>query len=94
MSASNEGEGEGGHAGGGGGGGFSVTVSHSGRAHTVQGLASSATVAHLKVRLEKLTQVQPRNQKLIAKGAVLKDHLTLGASKVASGAKLTLMGNK
>ncbi|KAL0537337.1 hypothetical protein IC582_026315 [Cucumis melo] len=54
-------------------------------------LPSDSTVKDLKSLLQPLTNVLPRGQKLIFKGKVLADEMTLAASEVANGAKMMLM---
>ncbi|KAA0067328.1 LRR repeats and ubiquitin-like domain-containing protein [Cucumis melo var. makuwa] len=54
-------------------------------------LPADSTVKDLKSLLQPLTNVLPRGQKLIFKGKVLADEMTLAASEVANGAKMMLM---
>ncbi|KAG7010492.1 LRR repeats and ubiquitin-like domain-containing protein [Cucurbita argyrosperma subsp. argyrosperma] len=53
-----------------------------------------STVKDLKSLLQPLTNVLPRGQKLIFKGKVLADEMTLAASEVANGAKMMLMASQ
>ncbi|KAI8470553.1 MAG: L domain-like protein [Monoraphidium minutum] len=69
-----------------------VQVKHGGSDVDVDDLdAGAATVSALKERLEAVTGVFARQQKLIFKGKVLEDRATLASSKVADGAKLMML---
>ncbi|XP_068636964.1 LRR repeats and ubiquitin-like domain-containing protein At2g30105 [Aristolochia californica] len=56
-------------------------------------LSSDSTVKDLKSALQPLTNVLPRGQKLIFKGKVLTDTMTLKSSQVSDGSKVMLMAS-
>ncbi|XP_028073935.1 LRR repeats and ubiquitin-like domain-containing protein At2g30105 [Camellia sinensis] len=57
-------------------------------------LSLDSSVRDLKSILQPLTNVLPRGQKLIFKGKVLLDELTLRSSQVTDGAKIMLMASQ
>ncbi|KAL7247254.1 hypothetical protein ACSBR2_002218 [Camellia fascicularis] len=57
-------------------------------------LSLDSSVRDLKSILQPLTNVLPRGQKLIFKGKVLLDELTLRSSQVTNGAKIMLMASQ
>lgn len=56
-------------------------------------LPVTATVKDLKVHLQTLTNVLPRGQKLIFKGKILDDSVTLKGANLSDGSKLMLMAS-
>ncbi|XP_038900566.1 LRR repeats and ubiquitin-like domain-containing protein At2g30105 [Benincasa hispida] len=72
---------------------ISINVKFTGKSIPIT-LPSDSTVKDLKSLLQPLTNVLPRGQKLIFKGKVLADDMTLAASEVASGAKMMLMASQ
>ncbi|KAF5188188.1 Lrr repeats and ubiquitin-like domain-containing protein [Thalictrum thalictroides] len=72
---------------------LSLTVKFSGRSIPVS-LSSDSTVKDLKSLLQPLTNVLPRGQKLIFKGKVLVDNLSLKSSDIPNGSKLMLMASQ
>ncbi|KAK6935691.1 Leucine-rich repeat [Dillenia turbinata] len=90
--------------GGGGGGGVSsdqrssdsdidVTIKFSGRSISLS-LSQDSTIRDLKSLLQPLTNVLPRGQKLIFKGKVLIDDMSLRSSSVMNGSKIMLMASQ
>ncbi|KAB1226923.1 hypothetical protein CJ030_MR1G003953 [Morella rubra] len=75
------------------GNGVTITVKFSGRSIPVS-LSSESTIGDLKSLLQPLTNVLPRGQKLICKGKLLVDTMTLRESEIASGAKVMLMASQ
>lgn len=57
-------------------------------------LSPDSTVKDLKSLLQPITNVLPRGQKLIYKGKLLVDDMTLKSSEVTSGAKIMLMASQ
>ncbi|XP_060175014.1 LRR repeats and ubiquitin-like domain-containing protein At2g30105 [Lycium barbarum] len=57
-------------------------------------ISSESTVKHLKSLIQPLTNVLSRAQKLICKGKVLVDEMTLESSKVRNGAKIMLIASR
>ncbi|XP_009760477.1 BAG family molecular chaperone regulator 4-like [Nicotiana tabacum] len=72
---------------------ITVNVKFSGRSIPVE-ITYESTVEHLKSLLQPHTNVLPRGQKLIFKGKVLVDGMTLKSSGVLNGAKIMLMGSQ
>ncbi|CAI0399928.1 unnamed protein product [Linum tenue] len=70
-----------------------VTVKFSGRSIPVSVPLDSA-IKDLKALLQPLTNVLPRGQKLIFKGKLLADAMTLRESEVTSGAKIMLLASQ
>uniref|UniRef100_A0A3Q7GQS4 Ubiquitin-like domain-containing protein n=1 Tax=Solanum lycopersicum TaxID=4081 RepID=A0A3Q7GQS4_SOLLC len=72
---------------------ITVNVRFSGRSIPVE-ISDESTVKHLKSLLQPLTNVLSRGQKLIFKGKVLVDEVTLKSSEVGNGAKIMLMASQ
>ncbi|KAK3019356.1 hypothetical protein RJ639_003887 [Escallonia herrerae] len=72
---------------------ISITVKFSGRSIPIA-LHPDSTVKHLKSLLQPLTNVLPRGQKLISKGKLLVDDMTLRSSEVSHGSKIMLMASQ
>ncbi|XVF46210.1 hypothetical protein PTKIN_Ptkin03bG0009000 [Pterospermum kingtungense] len=72
---------------------INITVKFSGRSIPVS-IANNSTIKDLKSHLQTLTNVLPRGQKLIFKGKLLVDAMTLKESEVMNGAKLMLMASQ
>ncbi|XAR60765.1 hypothetical protein NMG60_11034261 [Bertholletia excelsa] len=70
-----------------------VTVKFSGRSIPLS-LSSDSSVRDLKSLLHPLTNVLPRGQKLIFKGKLLTDDMTLRSSEVSNGAKIMLLASQ
>ncbi|KAJ4725524.1 LRR repeats and ubiquitin-like domain-containing protein [Melia azedarach] len=71
---------------------INVTVKFSGRSIPIT-ISPDSTVMQLKNLLLPLTDVLVRGQKLIFKGKVLVNEMTLREAKVTNGAKVMLMGS-
>ncbi|XP_051134417.1 LRR repeats and ubiquitin-like domain-containing protein At2g30105 [Andrographis paniculata] len=78
---------------GGGASKFNLTVKFSGRSIPIE-IGATSTVKDVKALLQTLTNVLPRGQKLIYKGRVLSDDLTLESSGVINGSKIMLMASQ
>ncbi|XP_017982612.1 PREDICTED: LRR repeats and ubiquitin-like domain-containing protein At2g30105 [Theobroma cacao] len=74
-------------------GNINITVKFSGRSIPIS-IAKDSTIKDLKSHLQSLTNVLPRGQKLIFKGKLLVDAMTLKESEVMNGAKLMLMASQ
>ncbi|OVA02773.1 Ubiquitin domain [Macleaya cordata] len=72
---------------------LTVQVKFSGRSIPVS-LSPDSTIKDLKSLLQPLTNVLPRGQKLIFKGKVLVDTITLKSSEITNGSKLMLMASQ
>lgn len=72
---------------------ITVNVKFSGRSIPVE-ISDDSTVKRLKSLLQPLTNVLSRGQKLIFKGKVLVDEMTLKSSEVGNGAKIMLMASQ
>ncbi|KAG6543158.1 hypothetical protein Mapa_015407 [Marchantia paleacea] len=72
---------------------ISVWVKSGAQTLTVS-LPSDAPVNDLMARLQQLTNILPRGQKIIHKGKVLDPEMTLAGAKVTNGAKLMLMASE
>ncbi|CAN4102189.1 unnamed protein product [Withania somnifera] len=72
---------------------ITVNVKFIGRSIPVE-ISDESTVKHLKSLLQPLTNVLSRGQKLIFKGKVLVDEMTLKSSEVGNGAKIMLMASQ
>ncbi|KAL6967718.1 hypothetical protein U1Q18_033527 [Sarracenia purpurea var. burkii] len=72
---------------------ITVNIKFAGRSIPLS-LSSDDTVRDLKSLLQPLTNVLPRGQKLIFKGKVLVDDLTMRSSEVSNGAKIMLMASQ
>uniref|UniRef100_A0A2N9J4K7 Ubiquitin-like domain-containing protein n=1 Tax=Fagus sylvatica TaxID=28930 RepID=A0A2N9J4K7_FAGSY len=72
---------------------ITITVKFSGRSIPVS-LSHDSTITDLKSLLQPLTNVLTRGQKLIFKGKVLVDTMTLRALEVPNGAKVMLMASQ
>ncbi|KAJ8535618.1 hypothetical protein K7X08_023338 [Anisodus acutangulus] len=72
---------------------ITLNVKFNGRSIPVE-ISDESTVKHLKSLLQPLTNVLSRGQKLIFKGKVLVDEMTLKSSKVVNGAKIMLMASQ
>lgn len=70
-----------------------VNVKFSGRSIPIT-LSVDSTVKHLKSLLQPLTNVLPRGQKLISKGKLLVDDMTLRSSELTNGSKIMLMASQ
>ncbi|GKV08407.1 hypothetical protein SLEP1_g20039 [Rubroshorea leprosula] len=75
------------------GGDIEITVKFGGRSIKVS-VSADCTVKDLKSILQPLTDVLPRGQKLIYKGKLLVDDMTLKKSEVTNGAKLMLVASQ
>ncbi|XVF20354.1 hypothetical protein REPUB_Repub11eG0191000 [Reevesia pubescens] len=72
---------------------INITVKFSGRSIPIS-ISKDSTTKDLKSHLQLLTNVLPRGQKLIFKGKLLVDSMTLKESEVINGAKLMLMASQ
>ncbi|KAF5446671.1 hypothetical protein F2P56_032280 [Juglans regia] len=72
---------------------ITITVKFSGRSIPIS-LSPDSTIKDLKSLLQPLTNVLPRGQKLIFKGKLLVDTMTLRTLEVAGGAKVMLMASQ
>ncbi|KAK7838132.1 lrr repeats and ubiquitin-like domain-containing protein [Quercus suber] len=72
---------------------ITISIKFSGRSIPLT-LSPDSTITHLKSLLQPLTNVLTRGQKLIFKGKVLVDTMTLRASEITSGAKVMLMASQ
>ncbi|TYJ41717.1 hypothetical protein E1A91_A03G040400v1 [Gossypium mustelinum] len=72
---------------------INITVKFSGRSIPIS-IPKDSTIKQLKSHLQPLTNVLPRGQKLIFKGKLLVDAMTLKESEVMNGAKLMLMASQ
>ncbi|KAG7035347.1 LRR repeats and ubiquitin-like domain-containing protein [Cucurbita argyrosperma subsp. argyrosperma] len=72
---------------------IAISVKFAGKSIRVTA-ACDSTVKDLKSLLQPLTNVLPRGQKLIFKGKVLADEMTLAASEINNGAKVMLMASQ
>ncbi|XP_022732095.1 LRR repeats and ubiquitin-like domain-containing protein At2g30105 isoform X3 [Durio zibethinus] len=72
---------------------INIIVKFSGRSIPVS-VAKDSTIKDLKSHLQPLTNVLPRGQKLIFKGKLLVDAMTLKESEVMNGAKLMLIASQ
>ncbi|CAN6559321.1 unnamed protein product [Malus baccata var. baccata] len=77
-----------------GGATVSLTVKFSGRTIPITNLSVDSTIEDLKALLQPLTNVLPRGQKLICKGKLLVNGMTLKESEVRDGAKIMLMASQ
>ncbi|KAL3653239.1 hypothetical protein CASFOL_002920 [Castilleja foliolosa] len=74
------------------GSGIKLAIKFSGRTIPVE-IAANSAIKDLKIILQTLTNVLPRGQKLIFKGKVLSDELTLASSGISDGSKIMLMAS-
>lgn len=72
---------------------INITVKFSGRSIPVS-VSLDSTIKDFKSLLQPLTNVLPRGQKLIFKGKLLMDSMTLRQSEVTNGAKVMLMASQ
>ncbi|KAL3701336.1 hypothetical protein R1sor_019358 [Riccia sorocarpa] len=72
---------------------ISITVKYGTNSYAIS-VSSNASVKDLMGRLQELTNILPRGQKLIFKGKVLDPESTLAAVKVTNGAKLMLVASE
>ncbi|XP_065848143.1 LRR repeats and ubiquitin-like domain-containing protein At2g30105 [Euphorbia lathyris] len=72
---------------------INITVKFSGRSIPIS-ISSDSTIRDLKFLLQSHTNVLPRGQKLISKGKMLVDTMTLTQSEVQNGARIMLMGSQ
>ncbi|KDP45775.1 hypothetical protein JCGZ_17382 [Jatropha curcas] len=72
---------------------INVTVKFSGRSISIS-VSLDSTVKDLKSLLQPLTNVLPRGQKLIFKGKLLVDAMTLRQSEITNGSKIMLMASQ
>ncbi|KAK9998302.1 hypothetical protein SO802_017905 [Lithocarpus litseifolius] len=72
---------------------ITISIKFSGRSIPLT-LSPNSTITHLKSLLQPLTNVLTRGQKLIFKGKVLVDTMTLRASEVTAGAKVMLVASQ
>ncbi|KAK9124594.1 hypothetical protein Sjap_014196 [Stephania japonica] len=70
-----------------------MNVKFSGRLIPIA-ISADATVSDLKSLLQPLTNVLIRGQRLIFKGKVLKDEMTLKSSEISSGCKIMLVASQ
>ncbi|KAI3450290.1 hypothetical protein Pfo_006955 [Paulownia fortunei] len=68
-------------------------IKFSGRSIPVE-TAANSTIKDLKSLLQTLTNVLPRGQKLIFKGKVLSDELTLASLEISDGSKIMLLASQ
>ncbi|KAL5580677.1 hypothetical protein UlMin_013119 [Ulmus minor] len=73
---------------------ISVNVKFGGRTMEIPNLSPDSTIKDLKSILQSLTNVLPRGQKLICKGKLLVDEMTLRASEITNGSKIMLMASQ
>ncbi|CAL8998930.1 unnamed protein product [Prunus brigantina] len=73
---------------------ISLSVKFSGRTIPITNLSPDSTIKDLKSLLQPLTNVLPRGQKLICKGKLLVDGMTLKESEVANGSRIMLMASQ
>ncbi|KAF3454880.1 hypothetical protein FNV43_RR05328 [Rhamnella rubrinervis] len=73
---------------------ISINVKFSGTSIPISNLSLDSTIKDLKSLLQPLTNVLPRGQKLIFKGKLLVDEMTLRASEVTDGSKVMLMASQ
>ncbi|XP_050370873.1 LRR repeats and ubiquitin-like domain-containing protein At2g30105 [Argentina anserina] len=73
---------------------INVTVKFAGQNIPVPNLSPDSTVKDLKALLQPLTNVLPRGQKLISKGKLLVDAMTLRESEISNGSKIMLMASQ
>ncbi len=69
----------------------SLLVKHGAVEHTVELPSAACRVGDLKGQLEALTGVFARQQKLIYRGKVLDDGLSLSEARLASGTRIMLL---
>ncbi|KAG8387920.1 hypothetical protein BUALT_Bualt02G0071500 [Buddleja alternifolia] len=69
-----------------------VNIKFGGRSMPVE-IGANSTIKDLKSLLQTLTNVLPRGQKLIFKGRVLSDEVTLASSGISDGSKIMLMAS-
>ncbi|EEF35775.1 leucine-rich repeat containing protein, putative [Ricinus communis] len=72
---------------------INITVKFSGRSIPIS-VSLNSTVRDLKCLLQPLTNVLPRGQKLICKGRVLTDTMTLMQSELTNGVKIMLVASQ
>ncbi|XP_075515544.1 LRR repeats and ubiquitin-like domain-containing protein At2g30105 [Primulina tabacum] len=70
-----------------------VNVKFSGRSIQLE-IAADSTIKDLKSLLQPLTNVLPRGQKLIYKGRVLPDEVTVASAEISDGSKVMLMASQ
>ncbi|XP_052211292.1 LRR repeats and ubiquitin-like domain-containing protein At2g30105 isoform X2 [Diospyros lotus] len=70
-----------------------ITIKFSGQSIPIS-LSLESTIRDLKSLLQPLTNVLPRGQKLIFKGRILDDHVTLRSSGVSDRAKIMLVASQ
>ncbi|KAK9940849.1 hypothetical protein M0R45_017489 [Rubus argutus] len=73
---------------------ISLSVKFSGRTLPITNISPDATIKDLKSLLQPLTNVLPRGQKLISKGKLLVDGMTLRESEITNGSKIMLMASQ
>ncbi|PRQ34599.1 putative leucine-rich repeat domain, L domain-containing protein [Rosa chinensis] len=73
---------------------ISLSVKFSGRTIPITNLSPDSTIKDFKALLQPLTNVLPRGQKLISKGKLLVDAMTLRESEITNGAKIMLMASQ
>ncbi|XP_019053315.1 PREDICTED: LRR repeats and ubiquitin-like domain-containing protein At2g30105 isoform X2 [Nelumbo nucifera] len=72
---------------------ITVHVKFSGRSIPIS-ISPDSTIKDLKSLIQPLTNVLPRGQKLIFKGKILEDTMTLTSAELTSGSKLMLMASQ
>lgn len=72
---------------------IAITVKFSGGLIPIS-VSPDSTIKHLKSLLQPLTNVLPRGQKLIFKGKLLADEMSIRASEVTNGSKIMLMASQ
>ncbi|XP_062086596.1 LRR repeats and ubiquitin-like domain-containing protein At2g30105 [Humulus lupulus] len=72
---------------------ITINVKFSGRSFPIL-ISPDSTIKELKSLLQPLTNVLPRGQKLISKGKLLVDEMTIRASEVTNGSKIMLMASQ
>ncbi|XP_015874575.2 LRR repeats and ubiquitin-like domain-containing protein At2g30105 [Ziziphus jujuba] len=73
---------------------ISINVKFGGTTIPITNLSPESTIKDLKTLLQPLTNVLPRGQKLIFKGKLLVDGMTLRASELTNGSKIMLMASQ
>ncbi|KAK5132224.1 hypothetical protein LTR08_009284 [Meristemomyces frigidus] len=70
---------------------IAIKVRHAGKAYDVE-VNTASTGEELKMQLYSLTNVEPENQKVLAKGKMVKDDTPLASLSLKPGQIITLMG--
>ena len=75
-------------------GGFTINVTHGSKTYRVGGVGPHMNICVFKVLIQKHSGVAPKNQKLICKGAMLRDTDLVKDTKLTPGCKISMMGKK